>query len=216
MKNLSVFLLLMYVPFLISCGGSDGGDVVITNPDPIVTTAELIDLYTGEKRGSSELTRAAGQISFEIETSNLLPGHVYQIMCTIYNNPQNCAGPCDNDDFLKNNVEAIGFVMAGRTVNSTSATFVGTLKENDITSDNWISFSDGNNGWGGLQDALSAAIRLDVRSQGPAQNGLTDTQANNWGGGCTWNNWNISDPGSRVPEEIGECAFIQLSTHDAP
>lgn len=212
MKNLSVILFLMCVPFLISCDGSDSDDVVITNPDPIVTTEELIDFYTGEKRGSSELTRSAGQISFEIETSNLIPGHVYQIVCSVFNKPENCTGPCDFND--NDNVEVVGFVMAGKTVNSSSATFEGTLKESDINSYNFNSTIS--NGWGGLQNAMTATIRLDVRSQGPAQNGLMDEQANNWGGGCSYSNWDPRDSGSRVPEEIGECAFIQLSSHVTP
>lgn len=212
MKNLSVILFLMCVPFLISCGGSDD-DI---GPNPIkgkVTTEDLIDMYTGEKRGSSELTRSAGQISFKVETSNLIPGHVYQIVCSIFNKPENCTGPCDfNDNQL--NVEVVGFVIAGKTVNSTSATFEGTLEENDINTYNFNSTTS--NGWGGLQNALTATIRLDVRSQGPAQNSLIAAQTNNWGGGCSYSNWLPTDSGSRVPEEIGECAFIQLSSHVAP
>ena len=212
MKNLNVFLFLMCVPFLISCGGSDDDDI-IDPTDPKFTTEDLIDLYTDEIRGTSKLTRSAGQISFKIETSNLMPGHVYQIVCSVYNKPENCTGPCDFND-SEPNVEVVGFVMAGKTVNSTSATFEGTLKENDITSYSFLSTIS--NGYGGLQNALTATIGLAVRSQGPAQNGLTNAQANNWGGGCSYSNWDPTDSGSRVPEEIGECAFIQLSTHDAP
>ena len=214
MKNLSVILLLMFLTLLTSCSSDDPPTDPIINK--IITTEDLIDMYSGEKRGTSTLTRVDGVISFEITTSNLIPGHVYQIACTIYNNPQNCVGPCDNDDFFENNVEAIGFVMAGKTVNSTSATFKGTLNENDLTSYNSLTFTDPDNGWGGLQDALTATITLDVRSKGPAQDGLALTQINNWSGGCTLNDWGITDPGSRVPEEIGECAWIQLSYHDAP
>ena len=220
MKNLSVILLLMYVPFLISCGGSSD-DVVCDDcgPDSIVTTEDLIDLYTDEKRGTSTLTRVDGVISFKIETTNLIPGHVYQVMCAIFNKPENCVGPCDVTDFQTNNaaVEAIAFVITGKTVNSTSATFEGTLNENDITSYNWIASNQASAlGWGGLQDALTAEIGLNVRSKGLAQDGLTLTQINNFSGGCTFNDWSILDPESRVPEEIGECAFIQLSHHVAP
>ena len=216
MKNRNVFLLLMFFAFLISCSDSDDDSIIIIEEiDKIITTEDLIDIYTGEKRGTSTLTRDDGKISFKIETSNLIPGHVYQIMCGIWNKPQNCVGPCDGPDWYDNIVEAVSFVMPGKTINNTSATFEGTLKENDITSYSLVANQNSPaNGWGGLQDALTARITLDVRSKGPAQAGVQQFHST-WSTGCTYI---ITNPynSTRVPEEIGECAFIQLSTHDAP
>ncbi len=216
MKNLSVFLFLMLVPLLISCS-DDSPDPPDTEPISIVTTADIIDKYTNDKRGTSTLTRVDGVISYKIETSNLIPGHVYQVMCQVFNKPEKCVGPCDAEDFTNNNaaVEGIAFVMGGRTINSTSATFEGILNENDI-SYNWVPTTAPANAWGGLQDALTATIGLNIRSKGPAQAGLANEQTNFFGNACSFANWSIFDPGARVPEEIGECAFIQQSQHIAP
>ena len=218
MKNLNVFLFLMLVPLLISCGGSDGGGGdVIKPPISIVTTEDLIDTHTGEINGKSTLTRYAGLITFKIETDNLIPGHVYQVMCAIFNKPENCVGPCDRDDFHSNNtlVEAISFVMAGKRVNSTSATFEGTLNINE-TSYDWLPRSAPTNLWGGLQNPLTATVGLLLRSQGIAQSGLTSVQTTTYQNACSFNTWGLYEVGSRVPEEIGECAYIRDSQHVAP
>lgn len=218
MKNLSVFLTLILFPLLISCNDDSDDSGGPTGPSgPIVTTVDLIDLYTNDKRGTSTLKRYNGYIEYEIETSNLIPGHVYQIMCAVFNKPQNCVGPCDPEDFINNNtaVEGIAFVMGGRTVNSTTATFEGKLDVSDISRD-YVPVSAPANAWGGLQNAKTATIGLNIRSQGPAQAGLSNEQTNTFQQACSFVSWSVIDPSSRVPEEIGECAFIQLSQHDAP
>jgi hypothetical protein len=220
MKNLCTILSLITIVFFNSCSGSGEGPVC--DPcEPLTTTQDLVDLYTGDKRGTSTLTRSAGQISFKIETTNLIPGHVYQVMCAVFNQPENCVGPCDAVDFQTNNadgsgVEAISFVMAGKLANSTTATFEGTLKINDITTYDWIPADGPDNGWGGLQDPLTAQINLLVRSQGPYQENKSDEQFNTWANACSYDNCNILSSNCRVPEEIGECAFIQTSDHVAP
>ncbi len=221
MKNLSIILSLISILFFNSCsGGDDRPPCDPCGTDLIVTTQNLIDLHTGETRGTSILTRTAGQISFKIETTNLIPGHVYQVMCAVFNKPENCVGACDATDFQTNNsgdagVQAISFVMAGKLVNSTSATFEGILKKNDITTYDWIPVTAPADGWGGLVNPLTAEIGLLVRSQGPYQDDQSDAQTNTFANACT-TNWNILDSGSRVPEESGECAFIQISHHVPP
>jgi len=218
MKNLNVFLFLMLVPLLISCGGSDGGGDVIIEVDKVITTENLIDTHSGEINGQSTLTRYDNLITFKIETDNLIPGHVYQVICAIFNKPENCVGPCDVDDFNNNNpaVEAIAFVMAGKVVNSTSATFEGTLETNETSSYDWLPVGAPANKWGGVQNPFKATIGLLLKSQGPAQDGLTNTQMTTYQNACSFKNYGYYEVGSRVPEEIGECAYIRDSQHVAP
>jgi len=218
MKKLCAILSLISILFLNSCSGGDDPTDPITKK-PNVTTENLIDLYTGDIRGTSILKRYANEIEFEIETSNLIPGHVYQVMCAVFNQPENCEGPCDAVDFQTNNwdetgVEAISFVMAGKVVYSSSATFKGTLTKNDITTYDWIPVVAPADGWGGLRDPLTAGISLLIRSQGPYQADQSDAQINTWANACSYAVWNILSLESRVPEEIGECAFIQTSNHN--
>lgn len=218
MKNFSKFLFLLLVPFFISCGGGDGDNNIIINPpESILTTENLIDTHTGEINGTSTLTRYEGLISFKLETSNLIPGHVYQVLCAIFNKPENCVGPCDVDDFNNRNaqVEAIAFVMAGKEVNSTSATFEGTLNVNE-TSYDWLPVTAPADKWGGVKYPLTATIGLLLKSQGPAQDGLTNTQMTTYQQACSFKNYGYYEVGSRVPEEIGECAYIRDSQHVAP
>jgi len=215
MKNLCTILSLILILFFNSCSGGGDDPIPPGPPANLTTTQDLIDHFTGEKRGTSTLTRIAGQISFEIETTNLIPGHVYQIICSVYNHPENCAGSCDETDFESDGVEGIAFVMAGKAVNSSSAKFEGTLKKNDITTYDWVP-PTATAGWGGLQDPMTAQIFLDVKSQGPYQSDKSDAQLYTWKSACSYKDWAYSDPESRVPEEIGECAFIQTSNHIAP
>jgi hypothetical protein len=218
MKNVFAILSLISILFFNACSGSDDGPPPTPPVDLIITTENLIDIFTDEVRGTSKLTRTPGQITFELVTTNLIPGHVYQVMCAVYNKPENCSGICDDIDFKSNNasVEGIAFVMSGKLVNSASATFTGTLKKNDITTYDWIPSNAPANGWGGLQDPMTAEIFLDVRSQGIYQSDKSDAQLNTYQSACSYNSWDISDPGARVPEEIGECAFIQFSHHVQP
>jgi hypothetical protein len=60
---------------------------------------------------------------------------------------------------------------------------------------------------------LTVEIGLLVRSQGPYQSDQRDAQINTWANACSYDNCNILSSDCRVPEEIGECAFIQSSHH---
>ena len=216
MKNLKTILFLLLMAFVFSCSSEDS-DPPPPPPEGIVTIEDLIDTHTGEKNGQSKLTRYNGRILFEIETGNLIPGHVYQVICAIFNKPENCIGPCDVDDFNNNNeaVEAIAFVMAGKVVNSESATFQATLDVNDIDYDH-LPVDAPANKWGGIKNATTATIGLLIKSQGPAQDGLTNTQMTTYQQACSFANYGYYEAGSRVPEEIGECAYIRDSQHVAP
>ena len=214
MKNLKAVLFLLLIPFLFSCSSDDSDPPPPPPPREIETTKDLIDTHTGEINGQSTLTRYADRITFKLETDNLIPGHVYQVMVAIFNKPENCEGPCDVDDFngANNLVEAIAFVMAGKVVNSTSATFEATLNVGETDYD-WLPKFAPANKWGGLQNPESATIGLLLRSQGIEQDGLTGTQISTYNNACTFKSWGFKESGSRVPEEVGECAYIRDSQH---
>lgn len=213
MKNLVNLGILILIITIYSCSEDD--DPIIEETG-IVTTDDLIDTHTGEINGKSTLTRYPSSISFEIETNNLIPGHVYQVMCAIFNKPENCVGPCDRDDFDNNNtaVEATSFVMAGKVASRSTETFKGSLKINE-TSYDWLPTTISQDKWGGLQKPQTATIGLLLRSQGPEQSGLGSVQRNTFRQACSFVTYGLYDSGSRVPEEIGECAYIRNSQHVA-
>ncbi|NNF32834.1 MAG: hypothetical protein HKN68_01920 [Saprospiraceae bacterium] len=47
------------------------------NIDTIITTNGVVDHPTKEVVGTSTLVRREGQISVTVETTNLIPGHIY-------------------------------------------------------------------------------------------------------------------------------------------
>ncbi len=65
--------------------------------------------------------------------------------------------------------------------------------------------------FGGLQDARQAEIHLVLRSHGPKIPGQINAQISSFQGGCTTN----LPPFTEVPDEIGECADIHASIHQA-
>ena len=197
---------------IVSCS-NDGGE--ITDP-PIEYETIVIDLtseFTGEVVGESKLTRIKSGLLMEVTAKNLIPGHVYNLVCAVFNKPKNCEGICDATDFQENNsgVEAVSFLVAGIEASKTTEVFTAKLEEGDITSFDMTSNS-GYGDHGGLQDAQKAFIVLLIKSQGPAQIGQKKTQQlTTFGQACSFNNYNILDPNARIPEEIGECALISKS-----
>ena len=217
MKHLNRIFLLSFALFsLLSCSKDDGPGPMENKS--VTTEADLVSMFTGEVVGTSKLVRTESLIQMTVEANNLIPGHIYNLTCSVYNKPENCDGPCDTDDFsgLNKEVEGVAFLVIGKEAKSSTETFTATLSERDVTSFEMAVYATINGDYGGLQDAQNAAIDLHIMSKGPAQSGtIRQNQLKNFAGGCSLQLHEIGDPTARIPLEIGECAWIYESKHVA-
>ena len=218
-KMIHLKLSILGLILLVSCSKDDPAGP--TNPiiDVITTEAELVSMITGDVMGSSKVVRTESTLEITVEAKNLIPGHIYNLTCSVYNKAENCVGTCDTEDFSKRNVEVEGvaFLVSGKEASSSSETFTATLRERDVTSYEMAVYATINGDYGGLQDAQNATIDLHIMSKGPAQGGsVRQNQLTNFAGGCSFVLHEIGSPTARIPEEIGECAWIYEAKHSAP
>ena len=217
MKNSNRLLLLAMAIFsLFSCSKEDGPDPMENKS--VTTESDLASMITGEIVGTSKLDRTESLIQMTVVANNLIPGHIYNLTCSVYNKPENCDGPCDTKDFSGKNklVEGVAFLVTGKEASSSTETFTATLRERDVTSYEMAVYATINGDYGGLQDAQNAAIDLHIMSKGPAQSGtIRQQQLTNFAGGCSLELHEIGAPSARIPEEIGECAWIYEAKHVA-
>jgi hypothetical protein len=208
----NLFVAFIFLAF-ISCSKSEEDSM---GPDPvetITTTNDVVDRITKEVVGISTLVRSKGQISVTFETTNLIPGHIYNLIWVIYNNPEECLeDPCTFGDLYYNLATLpVAYIATGQVAASSSVTFKAVLEEGDITKQtiraDMTSF--------GLRDAYKAEIQFGLRSHGPPIPSQQQLQLTTYSGGCTVN-FSVSGNNLEVPDEEGECAVIQESIHKAP
>jgi hypothetical protein len=174
--------------------------------------ADVLDPINGEVVGKSLLIRTQNGLTMALKT-HLVPKHTSTVWFVLFNNPENCDYcPCGGpnfEDFF--NGEETGLVMinaAGRVNSQTGVTeFAGHLLEGDTRgSANEVVFGQPARA---LVDSRTAEVFLVVRSHGPAIPGEIREQTSIWEGGCT----DFLLPFTEIPDEVGECADIQVSMH---
>ena len=211
-----LFFLIAAIVFA-SCGEDEVISPEPSTQEPVFTSeADVKDLYSEEVVGTSTLDRFENRISVKFETSNLIKDHAYNLVVVTFDVPEECqTTPCSYNDWRKIEIEKsariIFFTIGGAIPSSSAHTFTGILKEKDV--DSYEIVSDDN--FGGLQDALKAEIHIYIRSHGPVILDKIEEQTKTLFGECT-KNYNIGDPNSKVPSEVGECAMIQQSIHLPP
>ncbi|MFK7933783.1 MAG: hypothetical protein AB8G22_09745, partial [Saprospiraceae bacterium] len=102
MKIYTLLFVLLLALFLVSCD-NEQDDVLpeIEEEQPLATSTEdILDIFTSEVVGTSTINRFSDRIEANIETSNLVNGHVYNIDVFITNQPEQCPEtPCIFRDF---------------------------------------------------------------------------------------------------------------------
>ena len=212
----NLFLTILMVLSIVACNKDNelGKDPSGYGSNPIRHTVDIVDESLTNVVGSSTLLRQKDGVSAQFKTSTLIPGHAYTLWWVIWNKPENCAGapgPCLESDFgIADQVEVEILYASGQVVGSNGqTTFSAHLKESDTNGS--INDLFGLPSFGGLQDAQQAEVHLVLRSHGPKIPGQINNQISSYGGGCT-----VNFPAfSEVPDEVGECADIHASIHQA-
>jgi hypothetical protein len=207
------FLLLIILITLISCGKSEDESMEEMEQLEITTTNDILNRITNEVVGTSTLVRREDGISMNFETTGLIPGHVYNIIWVIHNNPENCFDdPCSVTDLYFNESSLpVGYIALGKVASSSSENFSASLKVNDTSKE---TIASGMTSYG-IREPLTADIHIALRSHGPAIQGQTQLQSTTYMGGCT-TEFTLSGNNLEVPDEEGECATLQVSIHQAP
>jgi len=138
---------------------------------------------------SSTLVRNSSRASMTLQTSGLGAGTAATVWWVIFNNPENCVGPCSDDDKARVGVNASVLYAAGHVIGGTGeARYASSLKLGDTTG---AKFGPG------LLHPFGAEIQFHVRTHGLALPGLIDQQIHSHDGGCPPNT----------------CQTIQISVH---
>ena len=174
-----------------------GGAFMVTSGDAQAKqiqyqSADMFDFQTGtgtfeDVAGSATLTRTKKGISYNIYTSDLLPG-TYTVWTVIFNRPQNCDDFCDGSDLNTPAVKGSIVYGTGHIVGPDGiGNFSAHLGKGSPPAGTQINIPVGTAN--GLMNPMKAEIHLVVRDHGPAQfdNGesLVDAQTTTFGGGCT-------------------------------
>jgi len=174
------------------------------------------DRFSGDVIGTTTVNRFEDKISVQVNTSNLIPSHVYNLYAVTVDRPDNClTTPCTGQDWdnLESSIRVVFFYMTGWVAAGETHSYGNNINENDVTTfELWQGPS--NDDFGGLQDALNAEVHIYIRSRGPV-GGSGEEQLETVDGGCT-TSYNFSHPEPKVPSEPGECAWVQQSIHLPP
>ena len=226
-----IFLANLFVFFLLfaSCTEEDKVEPIVTNPTPnppvtepstpinLNSTSQVKNRITGLPAGTSTVERTEDSISISLEANDLIPGHVYILVVTTVDRPENCqTSPCTVlGDFVPNQglVASAGFQPIGLVADSSSVTFKVTIREKDNTTVPMFTGQFDQNV--SLQDALKAEVHLSVRSKGPELVAHSEEQRTDVTTRCT-KGWNYGASNAQIPMEEGECAWLLESSHLAP
>ncbi len=218
MKNLlkSTTWLCLAIIAVISCNSDDGTE---PNLSPLSTsTNNMVDFISGEVLGTTTVERYEDKIKFQVNTSNLIPGHVYHLIVATIDQPEYCeTKPCTHEDWIGNvtATRPVFFVVKRWISNSETEISGNSIEENDINSfEIWLNSIINNDDFGGLQDASKAEIHIFIRSAGPVI-GDGAQQLATIDGECT-TNYNFGHPDPKTPMVEGECGWLQQSVHLSP
>lgn len=228
MKQLISLSLSMLILIVFSCetdtttdpitADSKAGDFVVAEVK--TTSKQTVDVYDGTQEalpvvGSSTLHRNANGITATFRAESLMPGHTFTVWWVIWNAPENCDGPCDDDADLFNPATKAEVLFAGGNVagNNGKISITGHLNEGDDDGSVNELFGMEDVEGGALIDALTAEVHLVLRSHGPKIPGQVNEQISSYVGGC--DDPFAFPPFSEVPDAEGECGDIYFSVHIA-
>lgn len=152
--------------------------------------------------GSSQLLRQPKGISFEMQ-ANLEPGTASTIWLVIFNNPEGCTAPCDEDDLFRDAPAPDVLYGTGNLVDADGAYHAsGRRKEGDNSGSLWEILGLPSPG---LIDSRTAEIHLIIRTHGPWIPGRTD-MLTTFQGGCSFEGLpddpRLGEPGPNTCEDI--------------
>ncbi len=175
------------------------------------------EVYTFEdmrRVGTSKLVRTESGVSFELKTSELVPGDVVTLWMVVFNKPEECSDPCNEDDLGNPDVMTDVLYASGRIIGgSGKAGYAGRRNVGDSDGSifpAWLGLPSP-----GLLDAREAEIHFVVHTHGPRISELTSEMLHTFNAGCG----PIFDPSlPPVPEELGTygpntCESVHFAIH---
>lgn len=156
---------------------------------PLVTTASvfLIPSGTTVAGASSTLVRHEDGVSFQLNTSGLLPGHAITLWLVIFNNPAGCKVAFHCEPFVDFTAKAGTSIIwgAGRVIGGDgTANYAGHIAVGNLNRPSALP-SDFQSVLGdGLTNALGAHFLLVVHDHGVTQPGEIDQEIHSFGVGC--------------------------------
>ena len=204
-------------------GNSEVNDFIVVEVK--TTSKQTVNVYDGTKEelpivGTSTLHRNANGITANFKAEGLMPGHTFTVWWVIWNAPENCQGPCDEDpeddilDLFNPATKAEVLYAGGNVAGNNGKVHISAhLNEGDDNGSVNELFELPDVEGGALIDALTAEVHLVLRSHGPKIPGLVNEQISSYVGGC--DDPFAFPPFSEVPDEVGECGDIYFSVHIA-
>lgn len=155
----------------------------------------------GDPVGTSHLVRTDRAVSVALISEALTPDDAYTLWWVIFNQPDGCAGDCDEDDVLDadgnldpNPAADVSVLFAdGRLAVGSTGAFAAQLAEGEQPGEVLTG--------SGLTNARGAEVHLVVRSHGPAVDDLLDEQLSTFAGGC------------EIAGGPNTCADVQFAVH---
>jgi hypothetical protein len=168
--------------------------------------------------GTSSLKRTSDGVDMTFRTDDLAARETVTIWWVVFNRPDECSGPCGDDDIFvggdpagelnEAQIDAADIAVAYATGKVASqsgrATFTAHLDVQEPPGTREVVVGDEVV----LKDAASAEVHLVARSHGPVVREIVDEQIGSFAGGCE-----VSVFPPDAPSEIGECGDIQFAVH---
>jgi hypothetical protein len=156
---------------------------------PLVTTASVFSLPGGTTvaGASSTLVRHEDGVSFQLNTSGLLPGHAITLWLVIFNHPAGCVHPYACQPYVDFTVAAGTSIIwgAGRVIGGDgTANYAGHIAVGDLNRPSALPSNLQSVLGNGLTNALGAHFLLVVHDHGVTQPGEIDQQIHSFGVGC--------------------------------
>ncbi|WP_180685466.1 MULTISPECIES: hypothetical protein [Streptomyces] len=185
----------------------------------IFTFADQADGSLDTPVGTSTLARDKSGISATFRTGQLRAHHAYTLWIVVFNRPENCAQPCNEDDIFVGgdprgpmNTATIkaadihAVYGGGKVADASGTTRIDThLPVRDASREDLLAKV---NPGAALKETQGAEVHLVLRSHGPKISGQVEEQLGSYAGGCT----TFLHPPA-VPKNEGECADLQFAVH---
>jgi hypothetical protein len=175
----------------------------------------MVDFISGEVLGTTRVERFEDKINVQVNTSNLIPGHVYNLFVATIDQPENClTQPCTYECLINKDAATrpVFFLMKRWVSSSDTENYGNSIREKDVSSFE-IYLGGFTDDFGGLQDASNAEVHILIRSSGPVTG--DEAQLSTVQGACTVD-YTFGHPEPKIPMNQGECGWIQQSVHVAP
>jgi len=167
--------------------------------------APMLTFTSQNEVGMSRITRLTDEITVSVETGGLEPETAVTLWLLVFNQPENCSGPCGEDDLFNSSIESDVLYLDGALVGSSGeARFVGRRQAGNT--DYSIAPALGQAAFG-LRDVDGAELQLVVRSHGPLVDGLEAEMTQTFNGGCGGAPPELGTPGPNT------CTDVQFAVH---